>query len=251
MTGQVEAPAPQADAGATNNQEEPRKVFAALPPNASSELIKNTIYLDDPTLVWPNVILQRHKNVQELFNRFLSQIRFGCGDPNCRTRTCRSRQERVSKGPFRPYTHLSACALANYLISQDDPESYLCQNTEVRNQDDLLRTITVEEHNGVSRIHSQPAEPKDPKSFTQNLYDSLPWKLFLGMRIADGFSQWAPWRNQHEQRVQDDDSHNSHVTSSCDPSDLNRESQPQSAEDLQQKSEDIVRNPFSLIQLIN
>lgn len=69
MAGQVETLAPQEDADAPNNREEPRKVFAALPPNASPELKKNTIYLDDPSLVWPNVVLQRHKDVQELFNR--------------------------------------------------------------------------------------------------------------------------------------------------------------------------------------
>ncbi|KAL9033981.1 MAG: hypothetical protein Q9214_007254, partial [Letrouitia sp. 1 TL-2023] len=242
MTGQAKTLAHQGDANAPNNREEPRKVFAALPPDASSELKKNTIYLDDPSLVWPNVILQRHKNVQELFNRFYPQILYGCGDLNCRTRTCRSRRERISKGPFRPYTHLSACALANYLILQDDPESYFCPNnpshrSHVRDQDDL-RTISVEEYNGVSQIYLQPPKRKDQKSFTQFLYDTLPWKLFQDIRIADGFSQWAPWRNQHEQRTQYDESHNSHVTS-CHSGDLNGEIQPQSAEDLQHDLENM------------
>lgn len=69
MAEQAETLAPQEDADASNNQEEPCKVFAALPPNASSELKKITKNIDTPSLVWPNVVLQRHRDVQELFNR--------------------------------------------------------------------------------------------------------------------------------------------------------------------------------------
>ena len=58
--------------------------------------------------------------------RYYQQILYGCTNPRCETPTCLSRQKRTSKGPFRPYTVLSARALATHLASQDHPERGLC-----------------------------------------------------------------------------------------------------------------------------
>lgn len=58
--------------------------------------------------------------------RYYQQILYGCTNSRCETPTCLSRQKRISKGPFRPYTVLSARALATHLASQDHPERGLC-----------------------------------------------------------------------------------------------------------------------------
>ena len=109
-------------------------------------LANDTISLRDPGIVWPNRSFERQKMFQNIQNqyvysenlrrllrsniivgaRYYRQILYGCTNPRCETPTCLSRQKRVSKGPFRPYTFLSARALATHLASQDHPERGLC-----------------------------------------------------------------------------------------------------------------------------
>lgn len=109
-------------------------------------LAKDTIYLRDPCKAWPNRSFERRKMFQSIQNqyvycenprgllrtnivvgaRYYRQILYGCTNPRCETPTCLSRQKRTSKGPFRPYTVLSARALATHLASQDHPERGLC-----------------------------------------------------------------------------------------------------------------------------
>ena len=60
--------------------------------------------------------------------RFYDQILYGCSNTACNTRTCQSYQKRISQGPFRPFTVLSARALAAFLASQDFPAQDLCPN---------------------------------------------------------------------------------------------------------------------------
>ena len=64
--------------------------------------------------------------------RFYDQILYGCSNTACNTRTCQSYQKRVSRGPFRPFTVLSARALAAFLASQDFPAQDLCPNESAR-----------------------------------------------------------------------------------------------------------------------
>ena len=64
--------------------------------------------------------------------RFYDQISYGCSDTACKTRTCQSYQKRVSQAPFRPFTVLSARALAAFLASQDHPAQDLCPNEPAR-----------------------------------------------------------------------------------------------------------------------
>lgn len=61
-------------------------------------------------------------------DRYKNQLLYGCDDPGCCTPTCASRRRRVSEGPYRRYTDLSARTLACYLASQDDAEKGLCCN---------------------------------------------------------------------------------------------------------------------------
>ena len=109
-------------------------------------LVNNTIYLKEPGIAWPSRSVERRKMFQSIQNqyvccknprallrtdsilgtRYYRQILYGCTNPRCETPTCLSRQKRTSKGPFRPYTVLSARALATHLASQDHPERGLC-----------------------------------------------------------------------------------------------------------------------------
>ena len=63
--------------------------------------------------------------------RYNQQLLYPCRNPHCETPTCLSRQKRVTKGPFRPYTVLSARTLATFLASQDQPERGLCPHQPV------------------------------------------------------------------------------------------------------------------------
>lgn len=156
--------------------------------------------------------------------RYKHQILYGCENPNCRTPTCWNYQRRVSEGPFRPYTELSARTLACYLASQDNPEKGFCRNpprlptdfpptrqaphAEYKAYSSRRKTHQSEnaesEANADTQRHSSststaPPPPenvrhhsrdshlsrtKDPKSFTQNLFDTLSLRMV----------EWLPLR---------------------------------------------------------
>lgn len=60
-------------------------------------------------------------------NRYIFQLRNGCGSPNCSTATCFTCRKRLAgKAPIRRYNPTSARTLAVYLASQDGPEAGLC-----------------------------------------------------------------------------------------------------------------------------
>ena len=119
--------------------------------NIQQILVNDTIYLRDPRIAWPNRSSERRKMFQNIQNqyvyceklrellrtntivgaRYYQQILYGCTNPRCETPTCLSRQKRISKGPFRPYTVLSARALAAHLAAQDHPERGLCPYEKV------------------------------------------------------------------------------------------------------------------------
>lgn len=135
-------------------------------------------------------------------NRFYRQIKFGCKSQDCRTPACLTYQRRKSKVPFRPYTVLSARALATFLASQDNPEAYLCPNELCEPVDSSETTL---DRNWVP-WHDGSATPgldkpnggtpnKDKKSFTQCLFDTAAFKIFQLAQIPEGYSTWAPWRH--------------------------------------------------------
>lgn len=175
-------------------------------------------------------------------NRYKAQLLHGCDDPGCRTSTCASHRRRLSEGPYRRYTELSARTLACYLASLDDPETGLCLNVpkpppqltaEDYHRISLRRTRTLEAQTaaanrspkpdrydedqsshdvsspaqnrsavseategdsspqirtGSSYIrdldHTAEQQLKDPKSFTQNLFDTISLRMV----------EWLPLR---------------------------------------------------------
>ena len=68
------------------------------------------------------------QNLNRCHIRLYHQILHGCTNPDCNTRTCRSFQQRTAQGPFRPFTVLSARALAAFLASHETAAQHLCPN---------------------------------------------------------------------------------------------------------------------------
>ena len=251
--------------------------------DATSEILaRETISLHDPATTWPSRSFERRRAFQHLLNRRVNikqymilpnetdirsrynrQILYGCMNPRCETPTCLSRQKRVAKGPFRPYTVLSARSLATFLASQDHPEKGLCPHqpadidpgqwspaTEVKrackktgDKETLFprsrsthtispsqsaksvglppiqgRKIKVHIANGHTntlglkpetsrvgsyekpKIHDHVRKDKDPKSFTQCLFDAVSMRLLHRADASDRHPPWAP-SNERAQLV--------------------------------------------------
>ena len=175
------------------------------------------------------------------YHRYKNQVLYGCQDPNCHTPTCASYRKRVTEGPFRRYTDLSARTLACYLASLDNAESGLCRNTPrtscefsqdgPRRSRRRSRVLPAQDYTGKhggltgQQEHTQAGEApletdmdalnitentaddtvqrqaesssddhhagkqmKDPKSFTQNLFDTLSLRMveWLPLRRSSG-----------------------------------------------------------------
>ena len=245
----------------------------SLPPDdANGILVENTLNLHDPAAIWPNRSLERRRAFQHLLNRCITgmelfgqidvdilcrynrQILYGCKNPRCETPTCLSRQRRVAKGLFRPYTILSARTLATFLTSQDHSESGLCPHQPadidlgpgspakvkaadkrsekrgglltsprsshatavpqpagsigfISNQGRKLEVHITNEHTKTLRLkpdtsrsrsyeesqnHTHVRKDKDPKSFTQNLFDTVAMKILHRAIASDEHPPWAP-----------------------------------------------------------
>ncbi|KAJ6070088.1 hypothetical protein N7499_011975 [Penicillium canescens] len=208
-----------------------------LPPNAPEPIVQNTIEVSDSSRVLQRYRDERRRGFNGLVRRYKAQLLHGCEDPGCQTPTCASRRRRISEGPYRRYTELSARTLACYLASLDDAESGLCRNTpklppELKAEDyhriSLRRTHTLEAQKAAARKspklekkvdeeelpgsavvsheakvanetdtsqvrgtsyirdldHTAEQQLKDPKSFTQNLFDTISLRMV----------EWLPLR---------------------------------------------------------
>lgn len=121
--------------------------FAAHPGELQNPLLVPSVRVENPASAWPHRYLEHRRKSRALLNRlvvallyicsvteqlinitrrFYHQVRHGCENPDCSTPSCFSYQKRSSKAPIRPYTTLSARALATFLASQDYPERNLC-----------------------------------------------------------------------------------------------------------------------------
>ena len=175
-------------------------------------LANDTISLRDPGIVWPNRSFERRKMFQNIQNqyvysenlrrllrsniivgaRYYQQILYGCTNFRCETPTCLSRQKRVSKGPFRPYTVLSARALATHLASQDHPERGLCPYAKFTSTGPgaLFSHNELRQKKGMHGI--DPNTPRNPKkSCSYQASDSSDKKLPItidqsSVHIANG-----------------------------------------------------------------
>ncbi|KAL1960116.1 hypothetical protein VTO42DRAFT_288 [Malbranchea cinnamomea] len=236
-----------------------------LPADAPEVIAKHTIVVTDPARILSCSKDDRQRNFNLLVKRYKDQLLYGCKEPNCTTPTCWSCRKRVSDGPPRRFTDLSARTIACYLASQDNPERGLCCNEPVTDVDSLAQdptgltrkpsshdgarkhptrptkdrhrraettnklhmsgsqetnkvvpnseaaqsVATPEEHTGPPETSSAPLKDakrlKDPKSFTQNLFDTLALRMveWLPLRRApDGYdpSEKQPEDNPPDSR---------------------------------------------------
>ncbi|KAI5459294.1 HECT-domain-containing protein [Mariannaea sp. PMI_226] len=105
--------------------------FARLPPDAPAELDKYVQNIDNPSRVYAIHKASRRQGFQLLVEKYILQLRTGCGQPDCTTQTCFSCRKRlVGRAPMRRYNPTSARTLAIYLASQDNPEVGLCPNLQ-------------------------------------------------------------------------------------------------------------------------
>ncbi len=142
---------------------------------------------------------------------------YGCTNPNCKTPTCLSNLKRTSKTPFRRFTVLSARALATSLATRDTPELDLCPYQPVKlleepevgiYRDEIRLRVPAANYTGGNVENTQSsdapnarkgkkisgqASKKDPKSFTQNLFDTEAMKMLQLAKVKESILQWAPW----------------------------------------------------------
>ncbi|KAF2866852.1 hypothetical protein BDV95DRAFT_583012 [Massariosphaeria phaeospora] len=86
----------------------------------------NVVDVDRPNRVMDCFQLGRQLKLQYIVRCYISQILYGCHNPHCMIPTCLSCNKRRVSKPFRAPTRLTACALAHYLASRDNPTEGLC-----------------------------------------------------------------------------------------------------------------------------
>ncbi|KAG5935155.1 hypothetical protein E4U53_000499 [Claviceps sorghi] len=101
--------------------------FSRLPDDAPSELHRYLQDLENPHRVYAVHRASRRHDFQSLVDKYIYQLRVGCGSPYCTTPTCFTCRKRlVGKAPIRRYSPTSARTLAICLASQNQPDIRLC-----------------------------------------------------------------------------------------------------------------------------
>lgn len=101
--------------------------FARLPADAPQELKDLVVDIENPKRVYAIHRASRRHGFQLLVEKFIIQLRDGCGSTHCATPTCFSfRKRNVGHVPIRRYNVTSARVLAVYMASQDNPDVALC-----------------------------------------------------------------------------------------------------------------------------
>jgi hypothetical protein len=128
--------------------------------NASSTLLDSTHY------TYP-----KHKAVLTLTHRYILQLRYGCGHSSCTTPTCFSCRRRDGGPPARRPTFTTARIQAFMLSGQNNPEMGLCPHLTEEVCQELFQRhqALVDEFRAIK---------KDPKSLSQNLFDTVSAKIF-------------------------------------------------------------------------
>ncbi|KAI1482183.1 hypothetical protein F4774DRAFT_372031 [Daldinia eschscholtzii] len=101
--------------------------FPRLPADAPSEIKELVIDVENPRRVYAIYRASRRHDLQLLVEKFITQLRYGCGFSACTTPSCFSCRKRLAgKAPIRRYNPTSARTLAIFLASQDDADDRLC-----------------------------------------------------------------------------------------------------------------------------
>ncbi|PHH80061.1 hypothetical protein CDD82_1993 [Ophiocordyceps australis] len=101
--------------------------FVRLPDDAPRELCELLQDVEDPRRLYSIHRAARRHGFQLLVDRYIMQLRQGCGSSQCSTATCFTTRKRLAgKAPLRRYSPTSARMLAVYLASKDNPDESLC-----------------------------------------------------------------------------------------------------------------------------
>ncbi|KAI1504685.1 hypothetical protein F5X99DRAFT_432474 [Biscogniauxia marginata] len=142
--------------------------FPRLPLDAPAEIKELVIDIENPKKVHTIHRATRRHNLQLLVEKFIVQLRYGCGYNACSTSSCFSCRKRLAgKTPIRRYNPTSARTLAIYLASQDNPEGRLCPHLypPSRPSDALKPLIFGPKYPS----QSEPAKPRvSPKKRTSS-----------------------------------------------------------------------------------
>ncbi|KAI5922863.1 hypothetical protein F4810DRAFT_671774 [Camillea tinctor] len=133
--------------------------FPRLPPDAPPELKELVIDIENPKRLHTIHRATRRHNLQLLVEKFIVQLRYGCGYNACSTSSCFSCRKRLAgKAPIRRYNPTSARTLAIYLASQDNPEGRLCPHLHPPNRpSEAIKPLIF------SPKYSSLAEPAKPR----------------------------------------------------------------------------------------
>lgn len=123
------------------------------------------------------------------------QLWKGCSQSTCKQRLCASHRSQEGSKPIRGLSRLSARAAATHLATIDNAEKLLCFN--IRSEflpdrdagtrpvfqqvlDDVLNRLeALSAKPQVDKIVTSATPGKDPKSFTQHLFDTTSFRSFL------------------------------------------------------------------------
>ncbi|KAH8205410.1 hypothetical protein TruAng_000489 [Truncatella angustata] len=137
--------------------------FPRLPYDAPPELKELVVEIENPRRVYSIHRATRRHNLQLLVEKFISQLRYGCGYDDCPTSSCFSCRRRLAgKAPIRRYSPVSARTLAIHMASQDNPEQYLCPNLDTkRNPSDAIKPLIFGPKPRITKSH--PGESRKVK----------------------------------------------------------------------------------------
>lgn len=140
--------------------------FSRLPIDAPAELKELVIDIENPKRVHAIYRASRRHNIQLLVEKFIYQLRYGCGSDDCPTSTCFSCRTRLAgRAPIRRYSPTSARTLAIYLASQDNPESRLCPNLQgSKGPGDAIKPLIFGPKPGVRSPERGQPKPFKPHS---------------------------------------------------------------------------------------
>ncbi|KAI0602007.1 hypothetical protein F4775DRAFT_295467 [Biscogniauxia sp. FL1348] len=133
--------------------------FPRLPLDAPAEIKELVVDIENPKRVHTIHRATRRHNLQLLVEKFIVQLRYGCGYNGCSTSSCFSCRKRLAgKTPIRRYNPTSARTLAIYLASQDNPEGRLCPHLHPPSRpSDAIKPLIF------APKYPSPGEPTKPR----------------------------------------------------------------------------------------
>ncbi|KAI1872349.1 uncharacterized protein JN550_004068 [Neoarthrinium moseri] len=117
--------------------------FPRLPSDAPPELKALVVEIENPRKIYTIHRAIRRHSLQLLIEKFISQLRYGCGYDDCTTPSCFSCRRRLAgKAPIRRYSPTSARTLAVQMAGQDNPELNICPNLDTpRGPSDAIKPL--------------------------------------------------------------------------------------------------------------